>query len=95
MRGTEPAQVIVVTTPGCHFCEDAQTALAELAETYPLSVRLVAAQSPPGRALLDRHGTGMFPLVLVDGMFFSAGRLPRRKLARLLAARDAVSVGTR
>jgi hypothetical protein len=33
----------------------------------------------------------MFPLVLLDGAFFSQGRLPRRKLRALLASRPAVS----
>lgn len=81
----EPVRVTVVTAPACHFCDDAQAALAGLAQVYPLAVRLVAADSSDGQVLLHRHGAGMFPLVLVDGVFFSAGRLPRRKLARLLA----------
>jgi len=33
----------------------------------------------------------MFPLVLVDGAFFSQGRLPRRKLRALLASGPVVS----
>jgi len=81
--------VTVVTAPACHFCDDAQAALAGLAQEYTITLQLVAADSPAGQALLHRHGTGMFPLVLVDGAFFSAGRLPRRKLARLLAGRAA------
>jgi hypothetical protein len=85
VTGTEPAWVTVVTAPACHFCDDAQVVLAELARAYPLEVGLVDAQSGDGQALLSRYGAGMFPLVLVDGTFFSAGRLPRHKLARLLA----------
>jgi hypothetical protein len=81
----------MVTAPACHFCEDALSALAGLAQAYPLTVEEVAADTPAGRALLGRHGTGMFPLVLIDGGFFSAGRLPRRKLARLLTARGAAA----
>lgn len=86
-----PAGVTVVTAPACHFCEDARAALAELAREYPLAVQEAAADSAAGQALLRAHGIGMFPLVLVDGEFFSAGRLPRRKLARLLAARGAAA----
>jgi hypothetical protein len=37
----------------------------------------------------------MFPLVLVDGAFFSAGRLPRRKLARLLTQPASTPAGGR
>jgi hypothetical protein len=77
-------QVTLVTAPACHLCEDAQAALAELAQDCPLSVRKVTADSSEGQALLHAHGAGMFPLVLVEGAFFSAGRLPRRKLAQLL-----------
>ena len=87
MTNTDPVRVTVVTAPACHYCDDAQAALAALARAYPLAVRLVAADSSDGQALLGSYGAGMFPLVLVDGVFFSAGRLPRRKLARLLADR--------
>ncbi len=85
------ARVTVVTAPACHFCNDALTALAGLAQAYPIALGEVAADSPAGQELLSRHGTGMFPLVLIDGAFFSAGRLPRRKLARLLASRAAAT----
>lgn len=87
MTRTDPAQITVVTAEGCHLCDDAQVTLAELACSYPLVVQLLAADSGGGQALLHTCGTGMFPLVVVDGVFFSAGRLPRRKLARLLAAK--------
>lgn len=92
MRSTEPAQVTVVTAPACHLCADAQAALAELAQEYPLTVTVTAAESRAGQVLLGRYRTGMFPLVLVDGVFFSAGRLPRRKLAHHLSARGPVPV---
>jgi len=93
MTSTQPAQVTVVTAEACHFCDDARADLAELARAYPLTVRLIAADSTDGQALLHAHGAGMFPLVLVDGAFFSAGRLPRRKLARLLARQAPAPAG--
>jgi thiol-disulfide isomerase/thioredoxin len=92
---TVPVRVTVVTAPACHFCDDAQAALAELAQAYPLAVQMVAADSRDGQALLHAHSAGMFPLVLVDEAFFSAGRLPRRKLARLLASRAPAGAGSR
>ena len=88
-----PVQVTVVTAPACHFCQDAQAAIAELGQDHPLAVRLVTAESSDGQALLHAHGAGMFPLVLVEGAFFSAGRLPRRKLARLLTRRAPARTG--
>ena len=81
--------VTLVEAPGCHFCVDAQAALAELARKHPLRVDVVAADSDTGQRLIAAHRPAMFPLVLVDGAFFSAGRLPRRKLRALLAAKPA------
>jgi hypothetical protein len=95
MTGTEPVKVTVVTAEACHFCDDARAALAELADAYPLAIHVVPAGSGEGQALLHAHGAGMFPLVLVDGAFFSAGRLPRRKLARMLSRRVPAAVGAR
>jgi hypothetical protein len=82
------ATITLVHTPACHLCADAQAALAELGRHVPIQVDLVAANSEAGQALVGAHRPGMFPLVLVDGVFFSAGRLPRRKLHALLVARS-------
>jgi hypothetical protein len=78
--------ITVVHTTGCHYCEDARDALGELARDHPLRVEYVAASSPSGARLVAAHRAGMFPLVLLDGEFFSAGRLPRAKLRQRLAA---------
>jgi len=83
------ATITVVTAPACPLCADAQAALAELGRDVPVRVDLVAADSDAGQALVGAHRPAMFPLVLVDGAFFSTGRLPRRKLHALLAARPA------
>ncbi len=84
--------VTVVHTTACHFCDDARQALGELAREYPLRVVTVAADAPEGQRLLAEHRVGMFPLVLLDGAFFSQGRLPRRKLRKLLDSRPAIGV---
>jgi hypothetical protein len=93
-----PTQALVTVTlvhaRACHFCEDAQAALADIAQEYPVRVALVAAESEHGQALIRAHRAGMFPLVLLDGGYFSAGRLPRGKLRKRLQARaDAARVG--
>jgi hypothetical protein len=77
--------ITLVHAPACHFCADAQVALTDLGREYPILVDRVEADSVAGQALVGAHRAGMFPLVLVDGAFFSAGRLPRRKLRALLA----------
>lgn len=83
----EPAQITVVESEACHFCADAQRALTELAESYPLDVDTVDVHSEAGHRLMRVHRGSMSPLVLVDGEFFSHGRLPRRKLTKLLEQR--------
>ena len=84
-----PPRITVVTTPGCHFCEDAHQVLTQLAaDGAAIDCELVEATSPAGLALLAQHRPPMNPLVLVDGTYFSAGRLPRRKLQTLLASKS-------
>ncbi|MGM0386060.1 MAG: glutaredoxin [Actinomycetota bacterium] len=85
-----PPVVTVVHAPGCHFCEDAERVLADLADQNPLDVRLVPSTSVTGLRLVAAHRPALFPLVLVDGAFFSAGRLPHRRLRTVLAARAGV-----
>ena len=88
----EPA-ITVVHSPGCHYCDDAREALAEIVAQQPLRVRYVDAESSEGAELVAHHRVPMFPLVLVDGQFFSYGRLPRRKLQALL--QNKTTAGTR
>ena len=84
-----PVQVTVVHSPACHFCDDAQDVLAELSATHAIEVSVVEIDSPLGATLVAVHRPAMNPLVLVDGAFFSSGRLPRKKLVRLLESRGA------
>jgi hypothetical protein len=76
--------VVVLTSPACHLCEDALDALAELGREFPIRVREIGMESPQGRELIRMHRPAMPPAVLLDGVLFSAGRLPRKKLRRLL-----------
>jgi hypothetical protein len=76
--------VVLVTSPVCHLCEDAKEGLAELARTFPLSVTEVDLASPQGQAVFERFRPPMPPFVVIDGALFSFGRLPRKKLRRFL-----------
>jgi hypothetical protein len=78
-----------VPQPACHFCEDADDALAQLASTFVFELEHVPADTPEGQRLYAVHRPALAPLVLVDGDYFSAGRLPRKKLTKLLTARGA------
>ena len=85
---TTPAtRITVVESEACPFCEQARSSLAELAVTYPLLIDIIDARSEQGHSLMQSHRASMSPLVLLDGQFFSNGRLPRRKLTRLLDER--------
>jgi hypothetical protein len=87
-RGSGSAVVVtVVHAPACHFCEDAEQAIATLSACYPLQVDRVDIRSECGMALVAAHRAPMSPLVLLDGVFFSSGRLPRRKFAAELDRR--------
>lgn len=86
-----PVTITLVHTPACHFCADARQVLAEIGREVRLRIETVEADSPRGATLVAAYRPAMFPLVLVDGSFFSQGRLPRRKLRALLASRAAVT----
>ncbi len=85
-------EVTVVHAPACHFCEDARHVLDELADEFPLAVEFLDADHTRGQALVTYLRAPMYPLVLIDGEFFSFGRLPRKKLRKLLEARAAAAV---
>lgn len=85
LRQIRALEVTVVETDGCHFCEDAHKVLDDLvAQGYAVAVTTLDLGSPKGRALMRQHRAGLSPLVLVEGHFFSHGRLPRGRLFRLL-----------
>lgn len=86
---TGAVRITVVPSPACHFCEDADRALADLADSFAFELERVPLETPEGTRLVAEHRPALSPLVLVDGAYFSAGRLPRRKLTKLLAARGA------
>lgn len=80
-----PVEIVVVRSPACHLCEEAIEALDEMRARSPLDVRLVEMESEEGRDIVARHRPALFPAVLVEDRLFSSGRLPRRKLERILA----------
>jgi len=81
--------VTLVHSAACHFCDDARSALEAIARDFALKVTEIDLESADGAALVTLHRPAMNPLVLVDGEYFSAGRLPRRKLVKLLGQRGA------
>lgn len=88
---TRPVDILLVTSPGCHYCDDALRLLEELGESTPLTVRTAPLSSDEGRELTVRHRIPFPPILVIDGVFFGYGRISRRKLERHLAQR---AVGT-
>ena len=88
-------RITVVLSPACHFCDEADRVLAERARDHAFALERVPFDTPEGHRLVAEHRPPLSPLVLVDGRFFSSGRLPRRKLERLLAAFDRVGADGR
>jgi len=82
--------VLVVTSPACHLCEDALEVLGELAPEYGLTVRDTHIGSVEGRAVFERFHPPLPPFVIIDGDLFSSGRLPRKKLRKYLERSKAV-----
>ena len=82
-----PVDILVMTAPGCHFCDDALRLLDEIGKVTPLTVRTVPVSSDEGRALIVRHRIPFPPILVVDGVFFGYGRISRRKLESHLAQR--------
>lgn len=85
----QPMAVTLVHSPACHLCDDAEEALDGLSSQYAIDVSVVSIDSPAGATLVAVHRPAMNPLVLVDGRFFSSGRLPRKKLVKFLESRGA------
>ena len=77
-------RVTVLEAPACHHCADAKEALQQLSASFRFTVDVIDVRSSVGQALAAEHRAAMSPLVLVNGRFFSHGRLPRRKLEKLL-----------
>jgi hypothetical protein len=72
--------VVLVTSPGCHFCDEALHVIEGLAERYPLRIATIPLLSEQGRSLLVRHRVPFPPILMIDDEFFGFGRISRRKL---------------
>lgn len=79
-------EVLLVTSPGCHFCDFARQVLTRLAADFPLSVSELPLFSPCGQELAQRDGIMFPPGIYVAGEFFGYGRVSGAKLRRRLEA---------
>ena len=77
-------EVVLVTAPRCHFCDDASKLLEDLGGLYSLTVREVKLESDEGIAIATRFRVPFPPVILIDGTYFGHGRISRRKLTKTL-----------
>ena len=76
--------IVLLTSPDCHFCDDAKTALERLSSEFAVRLKIVSFESPEGQDIALANGLIFPPGLLLDGKPFSQGRLPEAKLRREL-----------
>jgi len=74
--------ILILTQPECTFCDAAKAIFERLSRDYPLSVSMVAVDSPDGASLAQRGGVMFPPGIFIDGKPFSYGRPSERKIRR-------------
>jgi thioredoxin-like negative regulator of GroEL len=85
-------EVVLVTAPRCHFCDDASRLLEDLGGLYSLTVREVKLESDEGIAIATRFRVPFPPVILLNGAYFGHGRISRRKLTKTLNANVGMEV---
>ena len=83
--------ITILEQEQCHFCREAYALLDQLCTEYPLDIVRESLDSPAGQQLAIRHGILFAPGILIDGEFFSYGRVSERKLRRDLWRRQSLS----
>ncbi len=78
--------VVFVTAPRCHLCDDAAKLLEGLSVPFPLVIREVALESDEGTDIAAQFRVPFPPVLLIDGDYFGHGRISRRKLTKALEA---------
>ena len=79
----------MLTSPGCHWCADAEALLARLGEEFDLHVTTRPVETEDGRVLALAHGALFPPVVFVNGTFAQYGRPSERRLRAALQAAGA------
>lgn len=87
--------VLILSAPGCHFCDEAKTLFDRLAQQFALEIETRSIRTEAGTALALSYGVLFPPGIFIDGELLQYGRPSERKIrARLLelgAARAALA----
>ncbi len=78
--------ITILTQESCPSCVKAKDTLALIKDDYPVDVVEVPIATYEGQQLALRLGIVFAPGILIDGEFFSYGRLSEKKLRRHLSA---------
>jgi glutaredoxin len=77
--------VTLVIQDHCLYCSDAKAVLERLmSEGVDVSLLEVPAESPEGRRIIEQAAAPFMPVVLVNGLPFSYGRLSEKRLRKFL-----------
>lgn len=90
---TSGIEVVLVTAPGCHFCDDARSLLEEFGRSSRLVVREVELSSDEGSEIARHFRVPFPPVVLVNGAYVGHGRISGRKLAKVLDGASSAEIG--
>lgn len=74
-------QVVILTMPGCHLCDEMKDVLARAARGLPVEVREVDISTDP--SLEERHGTDI-PVLFIQGTRAFEHRVTERQLRERL-----------
>jgi glutaredoxin len=84
---SHPVQITVLSQSSCGFCDHAKEVLSRVGADYSLRITEIDLAGEEGQRLAARAGVLFAPGVLVDGEFFSFGRISERRLRRILDQR--------
>jgi glutaredoxin len=84
---SHPIQITLLSQSSCGFCDHAKEVLSRVGADYPLRITEIDLAGEEGQRLAARAGVLFAPGVLVDGEFFSFGRISERRLRRTLDQR--------
>lgn len=84
---SHPVQITLLSQSSCGFCDHAKEVLSRVGADYPLRITEIDLAGEEGQRLAARAGVLFAPGVLVDGEFFSFGRISERRLRRTLDQR--------
>ncbi|MGH2376855.1 MAG: glutaredoxin family protein [Candidatus Limnocylindria bacterium] len=78
-------KVLLLTAPGCHWCDEAKALIDRLASEFELTTETRSTEEEEGRTLAFSSGVLFPPAIFVNGQFLQYGRPSERKFRARLA----------